>query len=141
MQLSFESLLSHLGSFWAGAPGVTFESLLGHFSSFCVSVDLGARPLHKRSLRKPHDFVAEGCREVQEATDGCRLSFVTALLKCNEHENKKGNFIVRSTTIANPRRGIIVRGVCDSIHRLLIALAKRHLRVKLVMFVFQEWKN
>ena len=38
--------MSHLGSLWAGSLGVTFESLLGHFNSFCVSVDLGARPLH-----------------------------------------------------------------------------------------------
>ena len=37
----FESLLSHLGSLWGG----TFEFLLGHFNSFCVSIELGARPL------------------------------------------------------------------------------------------------
>ena len=35
----FESLLSHFG---VGLP----ESLLGHSISFCISVELGARPLH-----------------------------------------------------------------------------------------------
>ena len=39
----FESLLSHLGSLWRGALGVTFESILGHFNPFWVSVELGAR--------------------------------------------------------------------------------------------------
>ena len=38
-----ESLLSHLGSLWGGALGVTFESLLGHFNPFWVSVELGER--------------------------------------------------------------------------------------------------
>ena len=38
--------MSHLASLWGGTPGVTFESLLGHLASFCVSVVLGARPLH-----------------------------------------------------------------------------------------------
>ena len=46
MRVIFESLLGHLVSLWAGTPGVTFESLLGHFNSFCVSVELGGRPLH-----------------------------------------------------------------------------------------------
>ena len=34
-------------SLWGRSARVTFESLLGHFNSFCVSVDLGARWLHK----------------------------------------------------------------------------------------------
>ena len=46
----FESFLSHLGSLWGGALGVTFESLLGHFNSFWVSVELGARRLPKNML-------------------------------------------------------------------------------------------
>ena len=48
----FEWLLSHLNSLWGGTLGVIFESLLGHFNSFCVSVELGARPLHKIKKRE-----------------------------------------------------------------------------------------
>ena len=46
-----ESLLSHLGSLWGGALGVTFGPLLGHFDSVCVSVELGACSLLKPILR------------------------------------------------------------------------------------------
>ena len=34
---------------------VTFESLVAHFNSFCVSVELGARPLHK-SKKRAHEL-------------------------------------------------------------------------------------
>ena len=37
---------SLLGHFGVGLP----ESLLGHFNSLCVSVELGARPLHNTSF-------------------------------------------------------------------------------------------
>ena len=42
--VTFESILGH---FRGRSARVTFESLLGHFNSFCVSVELGARPIHK----------------------------------------------------------------------------------------------
>ena len=45
--LSHFWVIFDLGSLWGGTLEVTFESLLGHFKSFCVSVELGARPLHK----------------------------------------------------------------------------------------------
>ena len=56
----FESLLSHLGSLWGGALGVTFESLLGHFNPFWVSVDLGARwlPNARKSVPRRKSYVA-----------------------------------------------------------------------------------
>ena len=58
----FESLLSHLGSLWGGALGVTFESLLGHFNPFWVSVDLGARCLPKlRADKLQADFLFPFC--------------------------------------------------------------------------------
>ena len=52
----FESFLSHLNSLWGGTPGVPFESLLGRFDSFCVSGELGGRPLHNTYF--PHEVYA-----------------------------------------------------------------------------------
>ena len=33
------------------------ESVLGHFNSFCVSVELGARPLFKLTLTPPYSRI------------------------------------------------------------------------------------
>ena len=41
-RVTFESILGHFG---VGLP----ESLLNHFNSFCVSVELGSRPLDNDS--------------------------------------------------------------------------------------------
>ena len=47
---------------WARSAGVTFESLLGHFKSFCVSAELGARPLHNVMDRHMASFPCSGVR-------------------------------------------------------------------------------
>ena len=59
--VTFESLLGHFG---VGLP----ESLSSHFNSFCVSAELGARPLHKckqiyRKREKDHNTPIIVCRE------------------------------------------------------------------------------
>ena len=58
---TFESILGH---FWGRSARVTLEWLLGHFNSFCVSLPLGARPLHKTSF-------------------GCGLTIVFEFFACN----------------------------------------------------------
>ena len=67
-----ESLLSHFwvtfGSLWGRSARVTFESLLGHFNSFCVSVELGGRPLHnpcpssRKRPQRDQAFLENHCR-------------------------------------------------------------------------------
>ena len=56
-----DPFLNIFGSLWDWSAGVTLEWLLGDFSSFCVSVALGARPLHNfgrfaHALMPPHMF-------------------------------------------------------------------------------------
>ena len=43
-----------------------FESLLGHFNSFCVSVELGGRPLHKSQISEIQGSVQQFPWESQE---------------------------------------------------------------------------
>ena len=75
-------VLSHLASLWGGTPKVAFESPLGYFNSFCVSVELGARPLHNskgkstaprqqepRVFRHKHAS-AKSMREAKEGEEG-----------------------------------------------------------------------
>ena len=62
--------MSQLGSLWGRSAGATFESLLGHFDSFCVSVELGARPLHKGRHMKQYVWAsqaAQACNKQLEA--------------------------------------------------------------------------
>ena len=60
-KVTFESL-------WGGTLEVTFEPLLGHFNSFCVSVDLGARPLQIASLFQGLIFY-RACSDILSADD------------------------------------------------------------------------
>ena len=77
--VTFESLLSHLKSLWSGTPGVTFESLLGHFISLCVSVELGARPLHKiwgDSIKSERPRCPQNCNQSQKTPKGQCKTYV-----------------------------------------------------------------
>ena len=64
--------MNHLRSIWGETLGVTFESLLVHFSSFCVSVELGARPLLNPKLLHTR-FIFFGIKNFPIAQDISQL--------------------------------------------------------------------
>ena len=82
---------AYLRSLWGRSTRASFESLLGHFDSFCVSVELGACPLHKTRLLNWSRLRSSRCSEIDSqgasrSDSRMRMPKIERSQSCSTHE-------------------------------------------------------